>query len=295
MRPIKGGKEDREYAATLRKRAKRGKSPLSSDEQEWLGAWDARVASMPKGRPPKDQQSAPEMAADGADGQPRQSPSDHPSGNPSAPADTPPPPPNVEPPPRVADAPTPPPGAAAGGASKDWRQKWRDQIHFSGDGRQMLCEGIGNSIVEGLAALREETAKVTTPRTPDPRALAGMFVLALDELLPERAKMTPKIGASVVTIGTIAERYYHAEAIKEFLKTDPTHQEWLRKQAERERTEQEQRAAHEAEVKANTPPVQYAEPPRNTEPPVNGTAIMLRPEPREQEKPRTLDNPDAIY
>ncbi len=205
----------------------------------------------------------------------------------------PPPPPNgepipgVEPPPPVAPPPPSSESRSSGGKVGDWRDKWRGQIHYSGDGRQMLCEGIGMSLVEGLAALRDETAKVATPRTPDPRALAGMFVLAMDDLLPERARMTPKVGAALLAAGTIVERYYYAEQIKEFLKTDPEHIAWAKKQAERERTEQEHRAAHNAEAAGAEapppPPAQYADPtPPPGAPAPNGTAIMVAP----AQKPR---------
>jgi len=191
------------------------------------------------------------------------------------------------------------PAVAAAGAPKatgDWRDKWRAQIHYSGDGRQMLCESIGSSIVEGLGALRDETSKVTTPKTPDPRAMAGLFILALDELLPERAKLTPKIGAAALMVGTIGERYYHAKKIEEFLKTDPDHREWLRKQAERERAEQTQRAQHEAEVAAaSSPPQQpqYAEPPQPDAPAEhNGTSVIANPGPRSATVPAPKIDPD---
>jgi hypothetical protein len=249
---------DSKKAARLRHKVKTG-NKLSAANQRALDEYEAARTAKAEGKEPDP--AAPESEVKTEKTEIHETP---------PPVDSAPPPPVNEAPPPV---PPEPAVKVAGAKSGDWRDKWRAQVSFSGDGRQMLCEQIGMSIVEGLSALRDETAKVVSPKTPDPRALAGMFVLAMDDLLPERAKLTPKIGAAVVTIGTVGERYYHADKIAEFMKTDPEHQAWLRKQAERERNEQEQRKAHEAETATPivTPSGKPTHPePATPPPPVNG-------------------------
>ena len=191
--------------------------------------------------------------------------------------------------------------SSSSGKAGDWREKWRKEIHFADDGRQMLCEMLGGSAVEALGAMCDEMKKAGIQPKVDPRKLMGLYVLALDEVLPARARMSPKVGAVVATTVVVGQRYYYAKEIAEALKNDPEHQEWIRKQAERERTEQAQRAAHDAEAKAGTdagakaatPSVQYAEAPAPpSEPAVNGTAIIRRPEPR---RIPLADDPEALF
>ncbi len=243
-------------AARLRDKKRAGKNLTPANERKLADyeAMRARAKSgdpAPGDQPPGDQPPG-EPAPAGGEPAPAQD---------AKPAAPPPPIPDLEPPPAVKD---PPRATATTGG--DWRDTYRKQIHFQGDGRQMLCEQIGMSIVEGLSALRSETAKVTTPKTPDPKLLAGMFILAIDDLLPERARMTPRIGAAVITGGTIVERFYHSKAILEVLKNDPEHIEWLRQQKQREHDEQAARAAHDAEVAAAAASVAQPEQPKYAEP-----------------------------
>jgi hypothetical protein len=260
---------DSTKAARLRAKVRAGKG-LSPSNKRLLEEYDSHRAEV-KGAAP-------------APGQPK------PGGEQAPPADreqgAPPPPPvdpSVEPPPPVRDAPT---SAAAGspGGGSDWREKWRKEVRFSDDGRQMLCESIALSIVEGLGALCDEMKKAGVEPRIDPRTIAGIYVLAIDDLLPAKARLTPRIGAVIATSAVVGQRYYHHKAITEALAKDPAHQEWLRKQAERQQQEQAQRAAHDAETApppAPEAPPQYAAPPPPPEPPkVNGTAIMVTPKVR---------------
>jgi hypothetical protein len=255
MQTIKGGKDDRDRAARLRKRVKRG-GKLEGADADWMAAWEAHVASMPKGRPPKtDQQSAPETGAEGGGDKASSAPPDLSAGAAPPPADTTPP---LEPPPRVA---APPPAASAAG---DWRDAHRKRVNMSEDGRQMLCEMLAEQITDGLGALVDEMKRAEVTPMIDPRLVKSLYVLALDEIMPQRARMTPKLGAVLVTTATVGQRFYHHKKITEALKDDPDVIAWKREQAAREAKEQAQRAANQAEVaKAKEPPpeVKYAEPP----------------------------------
>lgn len=102
------------------------------------------------------------------------------------------------------------------------------------------------------------------PRLPP---LQSMAVLAFDELLPEKVRMTPRIGLLAITTATVAQRAYHNKSIAEALKDDPETIEYRNKlkkeQERREAHEQLARDKHEreqAEVAAANAP-QYAEPP----------------------------------
>lgn len=286
-------------AARLRHRLKKdGRLPVEKQRQ-----LDEYEAAKDQPRPTGD----PAPQEDRPGGEPQPGPAPDPAAAPASDPVDPGPMPNVEPPPRVADAPTPKQEERSKGkASGDWRDRWRDHMHFSGDGRATLCEGFGDAITEGLGALCDEMRKAGIEPRIDPRVpfVKAMYVLALDELLPERARLTPKIGAAVATVTVIGQRYYYAEQIAEYLKKDPEHQEWLRKQAEREKAERKHAEAHADEVKKAEAAAAEAKPsePKFADAPVdavkpeavNGTAIMVRPEPRARKIPLE-DDPDALY
>ena len=143
-------------------------------------------------------------------------------------------------------------------------------IHMGDDGRQFACEMLANAWADGLGALVEDMAKAgispllgLDPRLPRVRAFA---VLAFDEMLPPGAKLSPKMVTLGITTATIGKRVYHHKAITEALKSDPETIAWKKKQAEREAKEQEQRAAHDAEVAAGKAAAQ-PEQPTHAEPP----------------------------
>lgn len=264
----KGGKPCRDTAKNLRRRSAKGKE-LAPAEAEWLANWEARVAAMPKGRPVKteadnDSQAGTERQPADAAGNPTVPPSNDPvdpaaSGN----SDPAPPPPPIEAPPRVAPVAH---HVIASSPTGDWRAKHRAQIQFSGDGRQMLCESLAEQWALALGALVDDMAKAgiapiagIDPRLPQVKSLA---TLAFDELLPEKAKLSPKIGLVVVTTATIGKRAYHHKAITEALKKDPATVEWQRKQEEREAADKAAHAARAEQAKQATaqPEPKYAEP-----------------------------------
>lgn len=269
---------DSKKAARLRAKVRAGKG-LSPTNKRLLEEYDSHRAEV--------KESAP--APEGGEQAP---PADREQG-----AAPPPPPvdPNVEPPPPVKDAPTSSGATSSGG--NDWREKWRKEVRFSDDGRQMLCESIALSIVEGLGALCDEMKKAGVEPRIDPRTIAGIYVLAIDDILPVKARLTPRIGAVIATSAVVGQRYYHHKAITEALAKDPAHQEWLRKQAERQAAEQAQRAAHDAETApkpAPEAPPQYAAPPPPPEPPpVNGTAIIASSMKRKREPQE--DDGDTLF
>lgn len=279
----KGGKACRDMAKNLRRRAKA--KGLTTEEGEWIAAWEARVAAMPKGRPVKDSQSEPDAATEGAAGKTEDPPSPDPE--PAAPGKSAEPPPPVEAPPRVMPS---KPIEVTHGA--DWRAKHRAAVNFSGDGRQMLCESLADAWADGLGALVDDMRKAgiepfakIDPRMPNMKSIA---VLAFDELLPEKAKLSPKVGLLVITTATIGKRAYHHKAITAALKNDPATIEWQKKQAEREAADRATHAARAEQAKAaEAPPVQYAEPPPAPEPerPVNGKPF--------QDKPREVPDRDS--
>lgn len=248
-------------AARIRWEIKSGTKNVSVKRRAALADYDAGV----RAEEAKPDDAQPDDTAKDAASADRPAPEPEASPEPDLP-------PNVEPPPRVADAPVNVAGAKAG-TTGDWRDKHRAAINFAGDGRQMLCEAVGKSLTAALGALFDETSKVTSPKVPDPRLFESMFILALDDVLPDRAKLTPKVGAAVVMTATLVERGWHAKKIAEYLKTSPDHQAWLKKQAERERAEADlqreavARANGEAHAQASNPGAvkeaapQYAEPP----------------------------------
>lgn len=271
----KGGKPGRDFAARLRKRLKRGTGEAFTDEENaWLAAWDAKVATMPKGRPPKnDSQSGSESTPEGAAEQPdaKVPPSDRPLPSDSAaPVNSDPP---LEAAPKVAAA------VIVNATPGDWRAVHRARAKFSDDGRQMLCEMVADGWSEALGAMIDDMKKAgiapvmgIDPRMPTIKSLA---VLAFDELLPSAAKISPKVALVVVTTATVGKRAYHHKAITAALKDDPETIEWRKRQAEREAREQNQRAKHDEEVAAAQAPAepQYAEPPPPPEvaTPINGS------------------------
>jgi hypothetical protein len=268
----KGGKACRDHAANLRRKVKRGKE-LSADERSWLEGWEARVAAMPPGRPPGSGKSASDDDKDsqsGGESQPEGGGEKPGNGSPS-PAEPPPPAnvaadaPPIEPPPPVAK----PAAPQADGKAGDWRAAHRKAIGFSDDGRQMICEQLAGHLTNGLGALCDDMKKAGIDPLVDPRVLRSLYVLALDDILPDRAKLTPKVGAALATITVVGQRAYHHKKITEALKDDPDVIAWKKAQAEREAKEQMARVAHEAEVKAGATVKQeapkYAEPP---EPPL---------------------------
>lgn len=268
----KGGKECRDYAQRLRKREKRGKE-MSDEDRQWLTAWEARVAAMPKGRPPKDSQSAAETPADGGDGKTGNDvpQDDAKPADPSPPANATEPPP-LEAPPKVAAVPV----AAVAGA--DWRDEHRRRTAFTGDGRKMLCESVADAWATGLGALVDDMVKAgkAPPLGLDPRLpqIKSMAVLAFDELLPERAKLSPKVALLVVTTTTIGARVVHNKAIAEALKDDPDTIAWRKEQEKREAKEHMQAVRHADEVAAAAPPppkvADPTPPPAAAESPING-------------------------
>lgn len=279
-------------AARIRWEIKTGTKNVSVKRRAALADYDAGVRADPE---VKADDAAPDDTAAAKDAAPDPAP---------APEPEPDSPPNVEPPPRVADVPVNVAGGTAK-ASNDWREKHRTAIAFTGDGRQMFCESIGDMIVQGLGALRDETGKVTNPKVPDPRidAMRSLFVLAIDDIAPDRARLTPRVGAALVTIGTLGERAYHAKKIAEYLKTSPDHQAWLRKQGERERAEadlqrdQAERAAREAgardaraDMEAEAKP-QYAEPPP---PPAQTNGVHAPPPQRTAPAAAQKSDPDDV-
>jgi hypothetical protein len=280
-------------AARIRWEIKAGKKKVSDARRAQLADYEARQSSA---------------AGEPASSEPASSSSEPPSSEPASSASSePPPPPSVEPPPPVKEAPRPS-SPSGGKSSGDWRDKYRQEVKASDDGREMLCEMIGGGIAEGLAAMCDEMKRAGIspgigPIEIDPRLIRGMFILAADDLLPSAARMSPKVGAAVATTIIVGKRYYYAKEIAEALKHDPAHQEWLRKQKDREAAEQRQRAEHAAEAAAasspsssssSEPPVQYPEPPPPPEPPaVNGTAIIVSPARRSVAELR--EDTDAIY
>lgn len=199
-----------------------------------------------------------------------------------------PPPPPPEVPPRVDIPKSTPANTNASAKSEDWREKWRKQIHFSDDGRQMICEQLAQHTVDALGALVDDMKKADVAPLIDPRAIVGMYVLAFDELLPARARLTPKIGAVLATTATVGQRAYHHKKITDALKDDPEVKEWKRQQAEREAKEQAQRAAHNAETEKTAsgepvaPVVQLAD---QSEPVKEATPINGQPLRTEQPEP----------
>lgn len=239
-----------QQASKIRYELKLGKRKVSPARIAALAEYDrARAAAAPAATPDAsgagDDRPAGEPSAAGDEAK-ASSPTSAPAADPGP--LPPPPPPPLEPPPHVKD----PPRAASSPSSGDWRDAYRKEINFSGDGRQMLCEMVGNSWIEALAGLQAETALVVAAqKTPDVKQMRAVFILAVDDLLPDRARMTPKIGAALVSTGVIVERFVHSKKILAHPKTTKY------SPAERERKEQEQRAAHEAEVRAthaNEPP-----------------------------------------
>jgi len=261
------GKVARDTAANLRRKIKRGKE-LTSEERDWLDKREAYVASQPKGRPPgsaadgdNDSQSGSESKPEGGGDNPDQA---HP-----LPSDT--PPPAISPPPPLEAAPVVKTNAPASEGSKgDWRSVHRDRCKFSDDGRQMLCESLADAWSDALGALVDDMRKagMEAPLGLDPRIpnIKSMAVLAFDELLPDRARLTPKVATIIVTTAVVGKRAMKHKAITEALKTDPETLAWKKKQAEREARDQELRAAKAAEVKAGETPKPPAEP-THAEPP----------------------------
>jgi hypothetical protein len=270
----KGGKEAREYAAKLRKRAKKG--TCSDEDSAWLSLWDARIATLPKGRPTKER-----AAAEAANSQPGSESTPGGGGDQTEVPHVPRTEPSASPPPANPDleaAPRVAPNVAAQDAPSDWRTPHRNRCKFSDDGRQMLCESIADAWADGLGALVDDMKKagMDAPMGLDPRLpnIKSMAVLAFDELLPDRARLTPKVATIIITTAVVGKRAIKHKAITEALKTDPDTIAWKKKQAEREAKEQLERAAHDAEVAAANatpaaPPAQptHAEPPPPPEPP----------------------------
>jgi hypothetical protein len=265
----------KDRAARIRAAQREGR-PVSETERDFLASWDANKFKV--GRPKKplppldDQQPAAEMpAGGGADrvaSSPESSPTSAPPAEPSGPSN-----PSIasplEAPPSVAMPRTETSGAGGGG--KDWRDKYRASGFVVDDGREMLCLQIANAMIGAVDAMNSDMKKagidpILESMGVTTRQLLPVYVLAWDEILPAKARMTPKIGMMVTSATVAGQRYYHHKKITAALKTDPETLEWKKKQAEREAREQAQRAANVEAQKSEGKVVQFAAPPPPPEP-----------------------------
>lgn len=162
------------------------------------------------------------------------------------------------------------PQTASGGVS--WQDKYKKQMAVAGmDGREALCVFIGSQWVSALEAMEADLALVNIEPVIPAKALFPVIVIALDQLLPDRARLTPPIAAAVGSSVTAVQRFKHHKKIVEAQKKDPSIQEYKRKQAEeaeaKARAERVAKAAEAGIKSVPDEPIKTAEPPPSSPPP----------------------------
>lgn len=157
---------------------------------------------------------------------------------------------------------------SAGGSGEAWQAKYKKTAASAGgmDGREMLCTFIGSQWRDALKAMEADLALVGVAPVIPADSLYPVIVIALDQLLPDKARLTPPIAAAVATTITTGQRFRHHKKIVEAQKHDPSIQEYKRKAEEAEKAARAERVAKAAQdgiksVPADPPPVQTASAP----------------------------------
>lgn len=170
------------------------------------------------------------------------------------------------------EAPTP------GASGEPWQAKYRKTAASSGgmDGREMLCTFIGSQWRDVLKAMETDLALVGVAPVIPADALYSVIVIALDQLLPDKARLTPPIAAAVGTTITTGQRFRHHKKIVEAQKHDPSIQEYKRKAEEAEKAARAERVAKaEAAGIKSVPTPPPAPPVQTASAPVEAAEIKL--------------------
>jgi hypothetical protein len=139
----------------------------------------------------------------------------------------------------------------------------------------MVCEVIGNGWVDALEAMAVDMRKAGIDPILDPKQMRGMIILAVDEILPARVKMTPRVGALIGTTVVIGQRYANHKKIVAAQKNDPDIAAYKRKQAEREASERTE-AKPPIDITPAPAPEYAAPPPVDAPAPtINGTGSSM--------------------
>lgn len=163
--------------------------------------------------------------------------------------------------------------------SNDWRAKYRRSGVATDNGREMICTFAADQLLTVLCAMADDLAKAGVKPVLDPRlqfppnhpragelAMRDMFVLAFDDVLPDRARLTPPVAMAAAATSTTVQRFWHRKRIAEVEKHDPdvqAYQERIRTEQAAKRAEHERAQADAAKAKAEAskPKAQPAGPP----------------------------------
>jgi hypothetical protein len=260
-------------AARMRHKQKHGK--LGAAGKAKLDEYDAARARGDKppssSSPTNDQQSAPETVAEaGAVNSPPGAPSS-PEG--AAPAAE--PLPTPEAPPKVKIETASSSSSSSGGA---WQDKYRKVLAgASADGREMLCTMLAGQFLAVMDNLATDIRSIPGKQPViDPKELYPLYVLGFDQLLPDRARLTPGTAAVVGSGAIVAQRVMLHKEITAAQKQDPNIQKWKREQAEAEAKAKAERAERVAKAaEQGIKPVVDAVVVETAEPPSSPASVSL--------------------
>ncbi len=183
------------------------------------------------GEPPADEGEPPQPAAQPAPPEADTPPVDAPKPPPVPPAAFPAAGPLPRPP-KVAPAPEPEAKASPGHAPTGrWQDKWRAKD--GGDGRESTCEGIADQVIGVLKLMADQIKMAGVDPILDPESLRACWVITIDQVLPERVRMTPQMKAVGGSTALLVQRFMKRKEIADAMKVAEDrakHDEFRRKQ-----------------------------------------------------------------
>jgi hypothetical protein len=228
-------KQQHARAKYLRVKVRDGKD-LSDEETSWLNAYDVEIAQRASSAAPAEpaEGAAPEETETSDEVTDETTPIEKP---PMAPK--PPPPPRVPLPPAGALPPPPKTSAKTPDAERaegegPWQAKYRRGA--GGVGRETTVTQLADQWVNVLKLMAAQTKMAGVDPIIDPESLRNAIVLTLDNVLPDKVKVTPEMMAVGGSTAIVAQRFFRRKEIAEAIavaEARHAHDEFRRKQGGR--------------------------------------------------------------